>query len=91
MRLNLRHKLIACSIFAAFCWTGSARAYDSGVYSNLNRSRDALLGQRQHLQEVADSLTQRINDLQRQLDGVNSYLRDTDNAIRDVDSALKRY
>jgi len=53
------------------------------VYNSLARSRDALLDQRTYLQAEADKL-------QRQLDTVNSYLRDNDRALRDVETAMKR-
>ena len=92
MRSLAKQKVIAAAVLALTGWVGSAAtALDSGVYNNLNRSRDALLTQRKNLQDAADNLNRRIGDLQRQLDSVNSYLRDTDSAIRDVDSALRRY
>ncbi|MBK7746943.1 MAG: hypothetical protein IPI39_06845 [Candidatus Obscuribacter sp.] len=53
------------------------------VYNSLAKSRDALLDQRTYLQAEADKL-------QRQLDTVNSYLRDNDRALRDVETAMKR-
>jgi len=72
-------------------WTmGYAHAYSSDVRNNLNKTRDALLDQRQHLQERADSINQRLAELNRSLDVVNSYLRDTDRNIRDIDDALRR-
>jgi len=92
MRSNAKLKVLGAVLLATAGWVGSAAtALDSGVYDNLNRSRDALLTQRKNLQDASDRLNRRIAELQRQLDSVNSYLRDTDNAIRDVESALKRY
>jgi len=90
MRIEL--KLLVYTVALVATMTGvAATAVDTQVYGNLNRSRDALLNQRAHLQEVADGLKRRMDDTQKQLDSVNSYLRDTDNAIRDVDSALRQY
>jgi cell division protein FtsB len=92
MQPQVKEKILAVALLVITGWMGSAAvAYDSGVYDNLNRSRDALLSQREHLEQTADSLNKRIAQLQQQLDSVNSYLRDTDRAIRDVDSALRRY
>jgi len=91
MRANAKTKLLGGFLIAAVTCIGSASSADTGIYGNLNRSRDALLDQRAHLQEAADGLNKRIAELQRQLDSVNSYLRDTDNAVHDVDNALKRY
>jgi uncharacterized protein YlxW (UPF0749 family) len=92
MHMSIEQKLIAYTFAVVLTMTGfAATAVDTGVYNNLNRSRDALLNQRAHLQEVADNLKRRMDDTQRQLDSVNAYLRDTDNAIRDVDNALRRY
>lgn len=89
MRFAKRPQLIAGLLCVALGCAGGAVA--AGVWDNLNRSRDALLTQRQNLQTAADSLNKRISELQRQLDSVNAYLRDTDSAIRDVESAMKRY
>jgi len=91
MHLNTRSRFVVCSLIAALTWAGSAAAVDNTVIDNLKRSRDALLTQRQNLQESADAISRRIDELQHQLDSVNSYLRDTDSAIHDVDGALGRY
>jgi hypothetical protein len=91
MRANAKTKLLGGLLIAAITLIGSASSADTGVYGNLNRSRDALLDQRAHLQQAADGISQKIAELQRQLDSVNAYLRDTDNAVRDIDNALKRY
>ena len=90
MRLHSRAKTIGCALIAAVMWAGSATALDSHIYDNLQRSRDALLTQRNHLQQTADDISRKIDALQRQQDTVNSYLRDTDNALHDVDEALRR-
>lgn len=65
-------------------------AANSQVYASLQRSRDALLDQRNYLQGEANRLAVRISALQTQLDTVNSYLRDNDRALRDVETAMNR-
>ncbi|HEY9677362.1 MAG TPA: hypothetical protein V6C76_05110 [Drouetiella sp.] len=70
--------------------SGRASAYNPQILNSLNRSRDALLTQRSHLQQAADDTRARIGELQTKLDSINSYLSDTDKAIRDVEAALAR-
>ena len=60
------------------------------VYNSLMKSRDALLDQRRYLQAEAERLNQQMLALQKQLDVVNSYLRDNDRAVKDVDNAVRR-
>lgn len=72
--------LLSCANLAAFA--------DSMIYNNLSRSRQALLDQKQHLQESADRIGRQIDNLNRQLDTVNAYLRDTDTALRDVENTM---
>jgi len=60
------------------------------VYMSLLKSRDALMDQRRYLQTEADRLNQQMLLLQKQIDVVNSYLRDNDRAVKDVDNAIKR-
>jgi hypothetical protein len=60
------------------------------VYMSLLKSRDALMDQRGFLQTEANRLNQQMILLQKQIDVVNSYLRDNDRAVRDVDNAIKR-
>ena len=74
--------------FIAF-FSGQATAYNNQVFTNLSRSRDALLAQRAHLQDAAFDVKQQMDKLQTQLDTVNSYLTDTDNALRDVETAMQ--
>jgi len=77
-----------CLLFSLGCANLAAIALDSMVYNNLSRSRQALLDQREHLQESADRIGRQIDNLNRQLDTVNAYLRDTDTALRDVESTM---
>ncbi len=65
-------------------------ASNSQIYGSLQRSRDALLDQRQYLQAEADRLKVRVNALNLSLDTVNGYLRDNDRALRDVETAMRR-
>jgi hypothetical protein len=60
------------------------------VYISLLKSRDALMDQRKYLQTEADRLNQQMILLQKQVDVVNSYLRDNDRAVKDVDNAIRR-
>ena len=60
------------------------------VYVSLLKSRDALMDQRKYLQTEADRLNQQMILLQKQVDVVNSYLRDNDRAVKDVDNAIRR-
>ena len=66
-----------------------ANAY-SGVYDNLQRTRDALLDQRKHLQEVYDQTSTQIDQLQQKLSRIDNYLNQNDRALRDVESALSK-
>lgn len=85
-------RLLLLTLLAVVSWSfGHVHAaYNPEVVNNLNRTRDALLDQRQHLQERSDSITRQVGELNRQLDVVNSYLRDTDKNIRDIEDALRR-
>lgn len=85
----LRLLLLVILILASW-GAGYVQAYDATVVNSLNKTRDALLDQRLHLQQRADAISQRVAELNRQLDLVNSYLRDTDRNLRDVEDALKR-
>jgi len=76
--------IVGCTI------NGRATAYDSQVVNNLNRSRDALLDQRQHLLQQSDDIAARIDQLQRQEATIQGYLKDTENNLRDVEYALNR-
>lgn len=77
------------SIGTAFCFpTLRTLASDSPVYDNLNRSRQALLEQRDQLQQSADDLARQIDNLNRKLDAVKSYLKNTDAAVREIDRSM---
>lgn len=67
-----------------------ATAYDPGVYDNLQRTRDALLDQRKHLQDVYDQISTQISQLQQKQSRIDSYLGQNDRALRDVESAISK-
>ncbi len=85
-------KLLALMLVIVSSWSvGYVHAYSNlEVTNSLNKTRDALLDQRAHLKERADLLQQKIAEYSRQLDVVNSYLRDTDRNLSDVEDALRR-
>ena len=65
-----------------------AKAYDPGVYDNLQRTRDALLDQRKHLQDLYDQVSNQIAQLQQKQARIDGYLGQNDRALRDVESAI---
>lgn len=81
--------ILGLQLVILFSLQCSASSFSS-AYSSLQRSRDALLDQRKYLQSEADKLSNRIYDLQKQLDTVNAYLRDNDRTLRDVEYAIRR-
>ena len=78
-------------LVAVISWTlGNVHAYSTEVVSNLQRTRDALLNQRSHLESKADEIKRKIDEYNRNLAIVNGYLRETDNALKDVENAIRR-
>jgi septal ring factor EnvC (AmiA/AmiB activator) len=61
-------------------------AYDGA--NDLERSRDNLLDQRNHLQQEADQIGRQIDALQQRLSRINDALRDNDANLRDIERAL---
>lgn len=83
--------LVLILVAGGLCYcAGYVQAYDQTVYNNLSKTRDALIDQRTHLEEKADGIKKTISELERQLDMVNSYLRDTDRSLRNIEDAIKR-
>jgi hypothetical protein len=82
--MMLEFLLIACLSSIAISQTPQP------VYISLLKSRDALMDQRKFLATEADRLNQQLILLQKQIDVVNSYLRDNDRAVKDVDNAIRR-
>jgi peptidoglycan hydrolase CwlO-like protein len=80
--------LIVLLVF--FQFLAGAFAYDDANDGNLERSHDALLSQRDHLQQEAAQISRQIDSLQQRLQAINDSLRDNDAALRDVERALRR-
>lgn len=72
-------------------FTGNARAVDMGVYDNLQKTRDALLQQRDYLQRAYDDTSKAVDALQRKLSHINEYLDRNDKNLHDIDQALSAY
>lgn len=68
---------------------GSSSGYDNYVYENLQRSRDALLGQRAELQHARTEVLASIDRLQQKVVRIDAYLKQVDDSVRDVDDALR--
>lgn len=68
-----------------------AKAYDSSVYNNLMRTRDALLQQRDYLRRSADETSKQLDQLQQKMGRINNYLDQNDKNLRDIDAALNQY
>ncbi len=85
-------KLLAFTLIIVSSWSvGYVQAYSNvEVINSLNKTRDALLDQRAHLKERADLIAQKVAEYNKQLDVINSYLRDTDRNLSDVEDALLR-
>jgi hypothetical protein len=62
--------------------------YSSEVYQNLQRTRDALLGQKDELQRARADVLGQIDKLNQKVGRIDQYLNQIDDSIRDVDSAL---
>lgn len=66
----------------------SSLGYDSYIYDNLQRSRDALLGQRAELERARNDVSKQVDLLNAKLNRIDVYLREVDNSIKDVNDAL---
>ncbi len=82
---------VVAAITCAQLVTGTALAYDTGVYNNLLKTRDALLQQRDYLQRAYDDTAKQIDLLQQKLGRVNDYLDQNNKNLRDIDTALGQY
>jgi len=87
-RTTLSALLIVCAV--TIQGISATSAYDEVNDGNLERSRDALLSQRDHLQQEAAAITRQIDSLERRLQAINDSLRDNDAALRDVERAMRR-
>ena len=71
-------------------WPGfPVAALDDRVYSNLLRTRDALLNQRAQLRHALDETASQIDLLRQKLDRLDNYLRQTEQSLTDIDRALR--
>jgi septal ring factor EnvC (AmiA/AmiB activator) len=93
VRIRITYLLLGAflSLTIAHCLTGSAGAYSNQVYNNLQRSRDALLNQRDQLQRAYDNVSQQIDELQQKRDRLNTYLNQTAASLSDVERSLSDY
>jgi peptidoglycan hydrolase CwlO-like protein len=67
----------------------ACNSYDSEVYSNLKRSRDALLGQQAELQRAYDDVHKQIGYLNAKLDRLDAYMRQVNSALKDVEQSMR--
>ena len=67
---------------------GPSLGYDTYLYNNLQRSRDALLGQRAELERAHSEVFGQIDRLQAKAARIDSYLKQVDDSLRNVDGAL---
>lgn len=88
----VKHGIV--TLMFAVLWLAVAdaplRAYDNYLYDNLQRSRDALLGQKDELNRArADSLAQ-IDRLNQKVARIDAYLRQIDDSLRDINDSLSQ-
>jgi hypothetical protein len=77
-------------IFLPIFFLGAGPALsDHDIDPGLERSRNALLEQRDHLQQEADVLKRQIDSLQQRLSVVYDRLRDNDQALKDVERSMR--
>jgi len=69
----------------------TASAYDSNVYNNLQKTRDALLQQRDYLQRAYDDANKQLDAIQQKLNRINNYLDQNNKNMQDIDQALRAY
>lgn len=92
MRLTTKRLLVFSMVLIAlvpfFGQQTSSAAYDSVVYDNLKKSRDALLAQQTELQRAYDETAKQIDYLNGKLTRINAYLKQVSSSLKDVDDAL---
>ena len=79
--LGLSFMLIASSV-------DSSSGSDNYLYDNLQRSRDALLAQRDELNRAKTDVLAQIDRLNQKAARIDQYLNQVDDSLRDVNSAL---
>ena len=65
-------------------------AYDTYLYDSLLRSRDALLSQREELQQARNDALGQIDRLNQKVSRIDAYMRQIDDSLRDVTASLAR-
>jgi hypothetical protein len=82
--------LISVSMVALLFIVGAEKSsgYDAFVYTNLQKSRDALLSQRAELERSRATVLAQIDQLQQKAARLDQYLRQVDGSIKDVDDAI---
>lgn len=91
MRLGFPQSLITLALFLTmllFSTSQTSRA-QSNIYSNLERSRDALLSQQAELQKAYDDTRKQIDNLNGRLNRIDSYLRQINSALKDVEDVMR--
>lgn len=93
MLLRITYLLMGAllSLTISHCLTGPAGAYSNQVYNNLQRTRDALLDQRDRLQRAYNNVSKQIDELQQKKVRLNSYLDQTEQSLRDVERSLREF
>jgi len=70
---------------------GATGRYSHDVYQNLQRTRDALLGQRSELQTAKNEVLGQIDKLNQKVGRIDQYLKQVDDSLKDVDAALNNF
>jgi hypothetical protein len=84
-------KLVTAAALAVFlvpCFAVQTLSYDQYVYDNLQKSRDALLAQRDELQRAYNDIAGQVDRLNQKLSRYDAYLHQVDDSLRDVNRAL---
>lgn len=79
-----------CAVLLLFLDSGGARSRNSYLYDNLQRSLDALSGQRAELERSRSDILGQIDLLQQKVARIDQYLKQVDDSLQDVDHALNQ-
>ena len=88
----MKIRLLVSICAALLLSIGSAEkssGYDPYVYENLQKSRDALISQREELERNRAELLAQLDRIQQKIARYDTYLRQVDGSIKDVDDALR--
>jgi uncharacterized protein YlxW (UPF0749 family) len=81
---------LACAVCLLIAVETATAAYDSYLYDSLQRSRDALLGQKDELQRARNDALSQIDRLNQKVQRIDAYMLQIDNSLRDVNDSLNR-